>query len=1514
MDSIIKFFILIVCSSCVCHAQQSQFNSSFAFEENKGQFPDHVLYRFEALNKIIYVEERGIKFHLYDEVSYDNQQGCAHTHCDHEQPHHAIAHHVFFIEFLGASLDLNTSLGRIKSNSYKNYLIGRDSSKWARKVHSYQGLTIPNAYPNIDLELDISEKGIKYQWIVHPGGDPAQIKQRYHGLIPELKKDKSIHYPNKIEPLKEIGLYVYQSDGDIKKEIESNWRLTNNTLQYDVQSYDQESTLIIDPILVFSTYSGSTSDNWGTSATPGANGELYGAGVTFGPGYPTTTGAFQTDFRPSMSFFNRSVDVSITKYSTDGTSVIYSTYLGGDRQEMPHSIIENSRGELVIMGTTSSTDFPLSNNAFQTILKGGEDEQTTIGTYSDGSDIYVTVLSADGSQLIGSSYIGGSGNDGLNIRAFRYNYGDEGRGEVIVDEEDNIYVASCTRSTDFPVISTLSGQNLSEQNACLFSFDRSMSRLRSSMVYGGSNIDAGYSVKLLPAGHVLMVGGTLSSDLLQVGAIKSINNWANPSGYYLILNENLSEVVRSSYYGDDGYNQIYFASIGPDSSIYLAGQTEFDLDQSANTYANGTGQFITRLSPLADSVVMGSNFGNFSVGPDISITAFMVDRCGRAFLSGWGGRTGSFRSRGYELSISDLEITDDAIYSTTDGDGFYLLALESELSEIVFGSYYGDPTDESGDHVDGGTSRFSEDGVIYQSVCASCGGTSNFPTTPDAVSQTNNASNCNMATFKLDFQLENINASAAAQEITENCTDLSARFRNNSVGAERFEWDFGDGSRSTEFEPRHQYDSVGVYFVRLIAFPKRSCLPADTATIRITFNRLGETSSDSLLTCDIPSLDLSSSFQRDDRSYIWNTGDTTPTLQVAQSGWYAVTAMEGACEYIDSFYTEITLNDLEIPDSFLCDSFSIDVMLPDSAANIEWSTGETGSSITITQADDYVVSYSLGACPYIDSFSISSFQFSDFELELDSSICDGDTAQISLVPSSPAFWFYELNLDNKLVPLNTTEFLAFEEGWYFISASIDNNCSDEIRDSFYLEVIQVSGDTILQNYCDTNTITIDSPTGAAVLWNGEFTQESYTISESSTIRATYHIQDCPVTNLYEYNLNVTPQYSVISDTSLCGDEPSTAKIEGDYFENTDLKWSNGATTPEISITEAGIYIIQASHHGPCPLNFVDSVVVQRYDPLLPLETFNSCAAEQYELELGNTADSYIWSTGDTGNAILVEESGTYEVEYTIGPCTFSDSARILLAPQINFSILGDSVICESESTQLSLKVEEEELIQFPELWNIEWSTGDQSPAIRVSEENLYTAAISDDRNCARYDSFYLRVVPLLRVPDIRDTLVCGEESSLEVNLVPYVGNLEVEWQDGYQGPIRDINEVGNYSFEITTECQDISRSIFVDFSPYTLDNIPIYIPNAFTPNGDMVNDEYKIEKADDLVVDQFQLLIFDRWGQKVFESNDINESWDGQVDTREANLAVYPYIMKADIMICGEIVTYRAQGDIHVQY
>ena len=570
-----------------------------------------------------------------------------------------------------------------------------------------------------------------------------------------------------IQTLSETKPYSYVSQNGVATEVNTLWQLlpesTAQTRPIGFRfpnGYDRSKTLTIDPELVFASYSGSYSDNWGLTATYDADGNLYSGGIVFGPNFPATTGAFQTRF-------SGEVDVAILKFSPDGSKLLYATFLGGKAADVPHSMVVNSRNELVIMGSTSSSDFPVTAGAFQTKAQVGGPSSHSFATttsieYVNGSDIFVAKLSPDGKQLTASTYVGGdrqdgvgasrrsdTNADGLTLR----NYGDDLRGEVIVGPDDDVYIASVTDSVLFPGESNSSSKGQSD--AIVFRLSADLTKSVWASRIGGTGYDKANSLKLTPAGSLYVCGFTTSFDLptntdaLKPAMAKVVATGEDVPADGFVARFDNQQLARLTYIGTNAQDIAYLLDISPEGNPYVFGLSRGSYPVTAGVYKNtGSGQFIHALNPDLTQTIFSTVIGSGRAGPDIAPTAFLVNECGNIYLAGWGGAVNTRTGYNLASSTTGLPVTTDAYKRTTNGSNFWVAVLEREAKSLLYATFVGSEAVGRGDHVDGGTSRFTKQGVIYHAVCA-CGGT-NFPTTATAWSKINNSSNCNNLAFKFD--------------------------------------------------------------------------------------------------------------------------------------------------------------------------------------------------------------------------------------------------------------------------------------------------------------------------------------------------------------------------------------------------------------------------------------------------------------------------------------------------------------------------------------------------------------------------------------------------------------------------------------------------------------------------------------------------------------------------------------------------------------------------------------------
>lgn len=913
------------------------------FVQNLGQWESPVLFKATMYGGALFFEHNSFIVTQLDPIQLNTFHEAKHSGKTYAPSYFdAAAYRVTFLNALN-----ETSLTGIQPfEYYYNYYIGKYDKGWASHVSAYQHLVYNQLYPDIDLYFLGTGDYLKYEFHVAPGGNPRQIQLRYDGVKNISKVGDELLLHTAVDRVLELAPFAYQIDhkGDTVP-INCSYVLSGNMVSFSLGEYDATLPLVIDPTLVFSSFSGSTADNWGYTATYDSHGNLYGGGIAFNIGYPTSLGAYQTDFAGQ-------VDVAISKFDATGSFLHYSTYIGGSVADIPHSLHVNDNDELYIFGTTGSADFPVTENAFDTSFNGGPN--TTLSTsmkFLNGSDIFIAKLSADGTQLPASTYIGGSGNDGFNTASgLRKNYADDNRGEIIIDENSNVYVVSSTSSADFPTTSNSCLSSSSGiQDACVFKMSQDLSTMIWSTYFGGSGNDAGYSMFLATDKSVYICGGTTSSDLpVTSNAYQSTYaDSANVSdGFVAHLSPNGDILLHCTYIGKTGYDQAYLIKGDNEDLPHVLGQTSASGTQwihNAQYYVPDGGQFMAKLTSNLSSAIWSTAFGSGFGGPDISPTALMVDYCNSIYLSGWG----SHQLNGFG-GTAGLPVTSDAFQSSTDGSDFYFMALSEDASNIVYATYFGGAANNAREHVDGGTSRFDKHGRIYQAVCAGCGGQSSFPTTPGAYANINGSSNCNLGAIKIDFSMPVVVADFLMPNVI--CLPDTVFFQNYSQlisDQTTVIWNFGDGTTSSEWEPHHFYQNIGYYEVTLVVHDLGSCNFSDTLRKRILVLSNATSTLPDLDICEgnFVELGLPPSIGVD---YQWSPAQTlsnpnisNPIATPEQSTIYTLVASTEAC--VDTITQQVAVHTLDVQisgDTIIC---------PFSTATL---------SVSVNTTDNYLVDWS----------------------------------------------------------------------------------------------------------------------------------------------------------------------------------------------------------------------------------------------------------------------------------------------------------------------------------------------------------------------------------------------------------------------------------------------------------------------------------------------------------------------------------------------------------------------------
>lgn len=825
------------------------------FIPNKGQWPAAVRYAMDVQSGRVFLESDAITYVLYDGKALERLHGHQHEKDNHQSE--SIAHHALKMKLLNAS-SATLQAADAGKTTY-NYYLGNKRKNWASGLKAFQSVHYSEIFPSTDLKVYTHEQGMKYDFILRPGANPNAIQWIYEGAESARLKAGTLVIGTSLGELVELAPVAWQETSNGRVAVDCKFTLNKGIAGFELGHYDYTLPLIIDPQIVFATYSGSFSDNWGFTATYDLAGNGYSGGIVFGVDFPATTGAYQVQFGGGQ------LDIGILKYSPDGTQGLYVTFIGGADMELPHSLIANEYGELIIFGTTGSSNFPVTAGAYKTDFTGGPPTTFENGFISvaNGTDVFVSRLSSDGSALLASTFAGGSGNDGFNSATdLVFNYADEIRGSVWVDEDNNILVGTSTSSTDIPTENGFQPAfGGGTQDGVIFKFNENLNQLIWASYLGGSGDDGIFYLHVDNARQIVVTGGTTSTNFPIGSNAFEVDYQGQTDGFVTRIDSSGQALIASTYIGSNLYDQSYISGSDKDNNIYLFGQTNAtssEFIQNSALAVTGGNQFITKLDPLLQNRIWSTTFGNATGQPDISPTALLVDVCDKIYVSGWGGsvnQLGTF--------TTGLQVTPDAFQSTTDGSDFYLYVIDNTAQNIEYASFLGGTS--SPDHVDGGTSRFDRKGVIYQSICASCGGQTDLPVSPGAFSPTNNSTNCNNALIKFDFEVPLTISSFVNNNEPVGCAPYTVSFNNTSINAETFSWRIGETEIGTSEDIEYTFEQGGTYEVTLITFSDATCNLSDTVSLTVSVIGEIDTELDSLEGCigsalTIGSLDLSNPY------------------------------------------------------------------------------------------------------------------------------------------------------------------------------------------------------------------------------------------------------------------------------------------------------------------------------------------------------------------------------------------------------------------------------------------------------------------------------------------------------------------------------------------------------------------------------------------------------------------------------------------------------------------------------
>lgn len=764
--------------------------------------------------------------------------------------------------------------------------------------------------------------------------------------------------------------------------------------------------------------------------------------------------------------------------------------------------------------------------------------------------------------------------------------------------------------------------------------------------------------------------------------------------------------------------------------------------------------------------------------------------------------------------------------------------------------------------------------------------------------------------------------------------DSTAFILDNRKDVDSVHWDFddplsADDNRSTLYEPRHLFTDTGTFYVKATIF----CGPYnDTLLHEIVITGPPEVNlgSDTVL-CTGASLLLDAT--SDATSYLWHNGSNAPTFTATAGGLYWVEASNSCGSARDT----IIITDLTAPivdlgnDTIVCagDFVSLDATFP--GANYSWSNGASDSVISVTLPGMYYVAVQNQCGTTVDSVMISNMTEPQFSLGPDTGLCSGQSILLNATyPNASYLWSTGSTASTLLVSTAATYWVRVANvcGATYDTIVVQPQSKPSVNLGNDTTICQ--GDVLLLNafYPGATYTWHDNTTGSV---KGASLPGVYWVDVTNscgTVRDSLQLQNL-----------AAPSVSLGNDTTLCTGD---SLLLWAFYQGASYLWNNGSTLPGQIAHPPGTYNVEVSN--TCGTDYDTLQVFELQAPAVSLGNDTAiCAGDQLVLDASFNASSYQWSTGSSASSILATSSGSYSVTVTNMCGIATDAIQLTVVDYPTVDLGNDTLICDGTSILLNAT--------FPGA-NYLWHDASVGPTYSASSPGTYSVAVSNMCGTAS-DDVDVGILPLPVVDLGPDTAVCAGESADLFAVGQHVSTYL--WDNGSTLPNRSVVQPGTYSVIVANACgthedsvavlhhplpqvdlgEDVElcwgETLTLDAAPFGLSFVwsdastaPTFLVSSAGAYSVTVTDQYGCRGDDVIVVDyectaivevptafcpscnppnnafqvfgdangSFEVMVFSRWGEKVFESKDFGFKWDGTYGGQPLPLGSYMFMIR----------------------
>ena len=543
-----------------------------------------------------------------------------------------------------------------------NYFIGNDRSQWHADVAQYARISYRDAYPGVTMAFYGVQKQLEFDFIVAPGAIPAAIRLGVTGanriatdhsgnlILASSAGDVLLHKP-----------VAYQQKDGAREPVDARFVLqSKNQVSFELGNYDRSRELVIDPSVTYATYLGGTAEDDGNAIAIDGSGNAYVTGQTKSTSFPGTTAGYAGGF-----------DVFVTKISANGSTLEYSTYVGGSGDDSGNAIALDAQDDVFVAGGTTSTNFPAPGAAYQKTFQGGS------------VDAFVFELASSGGSLTYSTYLGGTGNDVANGIA------------LATDSSGDAFVAGSTSSTNFPKMAPIQSAIVGTSNGFVTKLNSSGSTLVYSTYLGGGSGDFAGAVAVDSSNNAYVTGGTKNKTFPVFPPTTAFQTSCGTDGncngglfdaFVSVINSSGSGFVYSTFLGGESNDEGLGIAVDSAGDAYVTGftsSTAFKLKSPLYPKFGGGGlptdAFVTELNPTGTQLIYSTYLGGSGDDTGLGIA---LDSNKNAYVT---GATGSPDFPTASATQSQKKGQNDAFVSEISAGG----------SALVFSTYLGGSLNEN---------------------------------------------------------------------------------------------------------------------------------------------------------------------------------------------------------------------------------------------------------------------------------------------------------------------------------------------------------------------------------------------------------------------------------------------------------------------------------------------------------------------------------------------------------------------------------------------------------------------------------------------------------------------------------------------------------------------------------------------------------------------------------------------------------------------------------------------------